>query len=445
MSMNPFNSRSKPLPRLRALPGKKTRIVSVLDVGTTKITCLIARLKPRPDSEILPNRTHLVEVVGIGYQRSRGIKSGVVVDLEAAEKSIRYCVDAAERMAGLTIESLLVSVTAGRLKSLRGRAEMPVDGEGVSAGDVRRVLGAAVRAPMDRGRLLLHSVPFDMSLDGEGNLENPVGMVGRMLGADVHLLSAEETPLRNLEAAINRAQLVVEAFVATPFASGLATLVDDEAEMGSACIDMGGGSTTIGIFQNGRFVYADSVALGGHHITMDLARGLSIRPEHAERLKVMHGSAMSEMMEDSETIEVAPLGEEDADAPINVARSLVARIIRPRVEETFELIRDRLSASGLGHVIGKRVVLTGGASQLAGLAGAARSVMQRNVRLGRPLGVAGLSTANKSPAFATSVGLLIYPQVSTMEHFAEGFSAAQIVFDDRTRVGRVGNWFRKSF
>jgi cell division protein FtsA len=184
--------------------------------------------------------------------------------------------------------------------------------------------------------------------------------------------------------------------------------------------------------------------MGGHHITMDLARGLSIRPEDAERLKVMHGSAMSELMEDSDTVEVAPLGENGFEAPISVARSLVARIIRPRVEETLELIRDRLAASGLGHVIGKRVVLTGGASQLAGLSDTARTIMQRNVRLGRPVGVAGLSAANKSPAFATSVGLLIYPQVAVMEHFADN-SASSFAFDETTKVGRLGSWLRKSF
>ncbi|MBC8129040.1 MAG: cell division protein FtsA, partial [Rhizobiaceae bacterium] len=359
--MTLFSKSPRRLQRMRALSGRRVRVISVLDVGTSKVTCLIARLKPRDESEILPGRTHEIEVIGIGHQRSRGIKSGVVVDLEAAEKSIRYCVDAAERMAGLTIESLIVSVTAGRLKSVRGIGEVSTNGSEVSEGDLSRVLSLAAKTPVEPGRLVLHSVPFDVSLDGETGLDNPQGMVGERLGADVHVLSAEDTPLRNLEAAINRAHLVVEAFVATPYASGLSTLVDDEADLGSACIDMGGGATTIAIFQNGRFVYADSVALGGHHITMDLARGLSIRPEDAERLKVMHGSAMSELMDDSDTIEVAPLGEEGFEAPVNVARSLVARIIRPRVEETFELNRDRLSASGLGHVIGKRVVLTGGA------------------------------------------------------------------------------------
>ncbi|MCW4116686.1 cell division protein FtsA [Aurantimonas sp. MSK8Z-1] len=442
--MSLLSRRSGKLPRMRKLSLRRSRIISVLDVGSSKITCLIARLRPCDETETLPNRTHRIDVIGVGHQRSRGIKSGVVVDLEAAEQSIRFCVDAAERMAGVTIESLIVSVTAGRLKSLRGRAETQLAGPQVSSEDLKRVLGMSARAPIEDGRLVLHSIPFDLSLDGETGLENPEGMVGRALGADLHLLTAEETPLRNLEAAVNRSRLVVEAFVATPFASGLSCLVDDEAAMGSACIDMGSGSTTIAIFQNGRFVYADSVALGGNHITMDLARGLSIRPEHAERLKVMHGTTMNELMDDAETIQVEPLGDDGGEVPITVARSLISRIIKPRVEETLELIRDRLTASGLGHVIGKRVVLTGGASQLAGLPETARAIMQRNVRLGRPVGVSGLSAANKSPAFATSVGLLIYPQVATSEHFAES-AGAGFGFDETSQLGRFGAWLRHSF
>ncbi|WP_102958945.1 cell division protein FtsA [Mangrovicella endophytica] len=442
--MSVFSRTNDKLPRMKALSRRRSRIISVLDVGSDKVTCLIGRLKPRPDSEVLPNRTHTIEVIGVGHQRSRGIKSGVVVDLEAAEHSIRHCVDAAERMAGLTIESLIVSVTAGRLKSLRGRAEVATRGNAVTEADMNRVFSLAAQTPIEHGRIALHSIPFEIFLDGENGLENPQGMVGERLGADMHVLTAEETPLRNLEAAVNRAHLVVEAFVATPYASGLSVLVDDEAAMGSACIDMGGGSTTISIFQNGRFVYADSVALGGNHITMDLARGLSLRPEHAERLKVMHGCTLSELMDDREPVQVAPLGQEGDETSVSVARSLIAKIIRPRVEETFELIRDRLAASGLGHVIGKRVVLTGGASQLAGLNETAKAVMQRNVRLGRPVGVSGLSPANKSPAFATSVGLLIYPQVAQTEYVARTSPAAFAV-DERTSVGRFGAWLKRSF
>ncbi|MFD2237358.1 cell division protein FtsA [Aureimonas populi] len=442
--MSLFASRPASLPRMGKLSQRRTRIVSVLDVGSSKVTCLIARLRPREAGEVLPNRTHVVEVLGIGHQRSRGIKSGVVVDLEAAEKSIRHCVDAAERMCGLTVESLIVSVTAGRLKSLRGHGEVTVGGAQVSEADFRRALTNAARTQMETGRIPLHSIPFDLTLDGEGGLENPVGMTGEALGAELHVLSAEETPLRNLEAAINRAHLVVEAFVAGPYASGLSTLVEDEAAMGSACIDMGAGTTTISIFQNGHFAYADAVALGGHHITMDLARGLSISPEQAERLKVVHGNAMTELLEDEETLMVEPLGDDGTQGPVQVSRSLISRIIRPRVEETLELIRDRLAASNLGHVIGKRVVLAGGASQLAGMTDACRDILQRNVRLGRPVGVAGLSAANKSPAFATAVGLLIYPQIAHNE-FVPSASPIDFAFDESTRVGRVGAWLRRSF
>jgi cell division protein FtsA len=326
-------------------------------------------------------------------------------------------------MAGLTIESLIVSVTAGRLKSHSGSAEIATSGE-IDKMDVERVLGMAVRVPLDERRVALHSMAYDLALDGEGGLDNPVGMTGSRLGASMHVLSAEETPLRNLEAVVNRAQLMVEAFVATPYASALSTLVEDEAAMGSACIDMGGGATTIAIFQNGRFVYADQVAMGGRHITMDLARGLSIPLADAERLKVMHGCTLTELMQDGETVQVA-------------------RIIRPRVEETLELVRDRLASSGLGHVIGKRIVLTGGASQLAGLGDTARTILQRNVRLGRPMGVSGLNPSSKGPAFATAVGLLIYPQVAHRENVSAP-SIATVAFNENTRAGRIGSWLRRS-
>ncbi|MCB8837878.1 cell division protein FtsA [Aurantimonas sp. VKM B-3413] len=435
-----FRDRSE-LPRISALPRRRSRVISVLDVGSEKISCLIARLRPRLAGEMLPDRTHTIEVIGVGHHRSRGIKAGVVVDLDAAEQAIRQCVDAAERMAGLAVESLIVSVTAGRLKSQRGSATVPVDGT-VTAADVGRANADAARISLDPARIALHSLVYDLALDGEAGLENAEGMTGEALRTDMHVLTAELTPLRNLEAAINRANLVVEAFVATPYASALSTMVEDEAAMGSACIDLGSGSTTIAIFQNGRFVYADSVAMGGSHITMDLARGLSIRPVDAERLKVMHGCTLNELMDDSEPLQVAPLGEDGGDQPIVVARSLVAKIIRPRVEETLELVRDRLAASGLGHVIGKRVVLTGGASQLAGLPDTARTILQRNVRLGRPLGVAGLNPSNKGPGFATSVGLLIYPQVAHREFVADRSIAARAM--TATMGGGFGSWLRKS-
>ncbi|MBO0663840.1 cell division protein FtsA [Jiella sp. MQZ9-1] len=431
------------LPRVKGLSARRSRVISVLDVGSEKISCLIARLRPRVAGEMLPDRTHTIEVIGVGHHRSRGIKSGAVVDIAAAEQAIRQCVDAAERMAGLSVESLIVSVTAGRLKSMRRRASTEVVGE-VSQADLSRVIESAAKIPVDDGRVALHSTVYDIQLDDELGLEHPVGMTGHALSANLHVLTAEIAALRNLEAAINRAQLVVEAFVATPYASALSTMVEDEAAMGSACIDMGSGATTIAIFQNGRFVYADQIAIGGANVTMDLARGLSISPADAERIKVMHGSTLAELLDDTgEPLAVAPLGESGEASPIQVKRSLVTKIIRPRVEETFELVRDRLNASGLGHVIGKRVILTGGASQLAGLAETARTVLQRNVRLGRPLGVTGLNPSSKGPGFSTSVGLLIYPQVAHREYVSERSSAVK-VFEKAMEGGRVGSWLRRS-
>ena len=440
--MSLFGFGKSDLPRMKGLSPRRARVISVLDVGSEKISCLIARLRPRVAGEMLPDRTHTIEVIGVGHHRSRGIKSGAVVDIAAAEMAIRQCVDAAERMAGLSVESLIVSVTAGRLKSVRRRSDVDVVGE-VSPADLSRVTGHAAKLPVDDGRVALHSTVYDIQLDDESGLENPVGMTGSRL-SNLHVLTAEVSPLRNLEAAINRAQLVVEAFVATPYASALSTMVEDEAAMGSACIDMGSGATSIAIFNNGRFVYADQIAVGGANITMDLARGLSISPADAERIKVMHGSTMAELLDDTgEPITVTPLGESGDAHPIVVKRSLVTKIIRPRVEETLELVRDRLNASGLGHVIGKRVVLTGGASQLAGLAETARTVLQRNVRLGRPLGVTGLNPSSKGPGFSTSVGLLIYPQVAHREYVAERSIAVQAI-GKAMEGGRIGSWLRRS-
>jgi cell division protein FtsA len=234
--------------------------------------------------------------------------------------------------------------------------------------------------------------------------------------------------------------------VATPYASGLAALVDDELEMGAACIDMGGGTTTISVFADGKFTYADSIPVGGNHVTMDLARGLSTRLEHAERLKVMHGSALPGGADDRDVVSVQPIGSDESELPIQVPRSAMTRVIRARIDETLELIRDRLNQSGYGNAIGKRVVLTGGSSQLAGLPEAARRVLGRNVRIGRPLGVAGLPEAAKGPAFSAPVGLLIYPQVAGFEsNLGKGGGFMPRMTGTGGTFHRMSQWFRDSF
>ncbi|MBI1655674.1 cell division protein FtsA [Brucella abortus] len=425
--------------------GRKVRLLTVLDVGSSKVSCVIARLRPHEGGALLPGRTHRMEVLGIGHQRSRGVKSGVIIDLDAAEQSIRLAVDAAERMAGLTVDSLIVNISAGRLKSETFTASVNLGGHEVEQTDIRRVLAAGAKQALAAERHLVHSLPVGYTLDGERGIREPLGMLGDSLGVDMHVLTADAAPLRNLELCINRCHLSVEAIVATPYASGLAALVGDEAEMGAACIDMGGGTTTISVFSEGKFIHADAVAIGGNHVTMDVARGFSTRMEDAERLKVMYGSALPSAADDRDLISVPPIGDDERDVPNQYPRSVLTRIIRARVEETLELVRDRLNQSGLGHIVGKRVVLTGGASQLPGMPEAARRILARNVRIGRPLGIAGLPEAAKGAAFAATVGLLIYPQVAGIEERSVKAASSGLMTGTGGRIKRVGQWLRESF
>lgn len=434
------------LPRMKPLSDKRPTVVSVLDVGTSKICCLIAKLAPRNQSEAVLGRSHNIEIIGLGHQKSRGIKSGVIVNLDQAEQAIRQAVEAAERMAGLTVDSLIVNVSSGRLVSEAFSADISLGGHSVQERDIAQVLNAGAQHALAPERSVVHSIPIGYSLDGEHGISNPLGMVGSRLGVDMHIVTAENAPLRNLEHCINRSHLSVEDLVATPYAAGLACLVEDEMQMGCACIDIGGGTTTLSIFMDGRFVYSDAIAIGGHHVTMDLARGLSTRLEDAERIKVKHGSALVGSSDETALISIPPIADEDVDAPNQVSRAQLTRYIRPRVEETLEMIRDRLASSGFADAVGKRLVLTGGGSQLNGMVEVARRILSRNVRMGRPMGVAGMPEATKGPAFSTGVGLLIYPQMAEIESFSK-----QTTFGNGLLTGtggpwnRITSWIRESF
>lgn len=425
-------------------PAHRSGTLTVLDVGSSKVCCVVAKLKPCEDGKLLRGRSHRIQVIGIGHQKSEGVKSGVVVDLDRAEHAVRLAVDAAERMAGLTVDSLIVNMTAGRLKSESFVATINLGGHEAGEGDVKRVLAAGAKQAIKAEREVVHSLPVGFSLDAERGVRDPRGMVGDTLGVDMHVLTGDAAPMRNLELCINRSHLSVERMVATPYASGLAALVDDELEMGAACIDMGGGTTTISVFNESKFIHADAIPVGGNHVTLDLAKGLSTSIAAAERLKVMHGSALPGSADDRDLVSIQPIGD-DGEVATQVPRSVMTRIIRARVDETLELLRDRINKSGYGNLVGKRVVLTGGASQLAGLPEAARRILGRNVRIGRPLGVAGLPEAAKGPAFSVPVGLLIYPQVAAFESRpAQGMSRLKMT-GTGGRLHRMSEWLRDSF
>ena len=356
-------------PRMKPLSSRKSATLSVLDIGTSKIVCLVAQLLPMENRDTLRGRTHLARILGIGHQRSLGLKGGAVVDLEAAEGAIRQAVHAAERMAKVEIQSVIVNLTGGRLGSQHFEGSVGVAAIRSRRPTSQRVLAAASghtlaprpRRPACAADRLSRSTP-------RRNIVEPRGMIGERLGVDLHVVSAEAAAARNLMLAVERCHLGVEAVVATPYAAGLSALVDDEAEMGAAVVDMGGGTTSVGVFAGGHLVHADAIAVGGHHVTMDIARGLTTRVAARRAAQdALRLGCIATRSDDRDMIAVRQVDEDERDVPHHLPKSQLVRIIKPRVEEILELVRDRLKNAGFAAQAGRRVVLTGGGSQLAGL------------------------------------------------------------------------------
>lgn len=429
--------------RLKPVQPGRTTLVSVLDIGSTKICCVVARLTPRGEGKSLKGRTHTVEVIGFGYGASSGIKSGVITDLGKAEQAIRTVVGMAERAAGLTLQSVIVNVTAGRLGSETFSATVSLGGQEVEKADIQRVLRAVNERSVRPERSIIHALPIGYAIDGQKGVKDPRGLVGENLSIDVSVISSETLAMRNIELVLNRCHLQVEALMATPYASGISTLVDDEAQLGVAAIDFGGATTTVAVFAEGQLVHCDAIAIGGHHLTLDIARQLSVSVNDAERLKTVYGSVLPGQADEREMISVVPVGAQADESPGQIPRSHLTRILRPRVEEILTAIRDRMQATGMMDVCGRRFVLTGGASDLTGLPEVARRILARNVRNGRPMGISGLPEMAKGPGFATVAGMLIYPQVCAQE-FVEPRVTSRLTGTDGY-LARVGNWIRTSF
>ncbi len=430
-------------PKMKPVSPKRSAVVAALDIGTSKVVCLIARLEPQPPQDVLRRRSHGVELLSFSHVAAAGMKAGCVVDLVAAEQAIRQALDAAEQSAGVQLESAVVSLSGGRLGSERFNAAIDVHGS-VTGNDIARVLAAASRHSVRNGRAVLHSMPIAYAVDATTGIRDPRGMLGRRFGVDMHMATAELAAARNLMFVVERCHLAVEAMTASPYVGALSALADDEADLGAALIDMGAGTTTMAVFSGGRFVHTDGFALGGNHVTMDLARGLNARIADAERIKTFYGSVMAGVSDERDMITVPPVGDDDREPPQFVSRETVVRMIKPRVEEILEMVRDRLAASPFAAEPRARVVLTGGASQLNGLPDLAARILGRMVRVGRPLGVAGLPEAAKGPAFAVAAGLLVYPQAAHLEHF-EPRKTRQLMTGTGGYISRVGRWLRESF
>lgn len=391
-------------------PAPARNIIAALDIGSSKICCFIAELRPHGG----------LEVIGIGHQASRGVRAGTIVDLKAAELAISHAVEAAEMMAapqlqGQPIRSVYVNIPGVHTRSHQMSVNVKIAGHEVSDRDVENAL-AHSRSVAQHGRdELLHIIAASYALDGQRGISDPRGMVGESLDVLLSPVTALSTATRNITSVLHQNRLEVDGFCAAPYAAGLATLVEDEKDLGCTVIDMGGGTTSIAVFAQGKLVYSAAIPVGGNHVTSDIARGLTTSIADAERIKTLYGAAHATSTDDGALIDVPPIGEEEQLQPNYIPKSLLVGIIQPRIEETFELVRAKLVDNGINQIAGRRVVLTGGASQLPGLCDIGQLILDKQIRLGRPQRIRGLAEATGGPAFAACAGLLTY----AAEHAAE--------------------------
>jgi cell division protein FtsA len=382
---------------------KQKNFIAALDIGSTKVCCFIAELKAHGG----------IEIVGIGHQASKGVRAGTINDLKAAEHAVSHAVEAAEHMArdhlaGVPIGSVYVNVPGTQVLPHHLDVDVKISGGEVSDRDIRSAMANA-RSVAAHGRdSLIHVIPAGYTVDKQKNIAEPRGMKGTQLGVHMSAITAYTAATRNISLVAQRNHLDIEAFCAAPYAAGLGALAQDEKDLGCTVIDMGGGTTSISVFAEGKLVYTAAIPVGGQHVTSDIARGLTTSLADAERIKTLYGAAHATGIDDGALIDVPPVGEEEHAQANYVPKSLLTGIIQPRIEETFELVRARLVDSGISVRTGRRVVLTGGASQLPGLTDIAQLILDKQIRLGRPQRIKGLAEATGGPAFSVAAGLLHY-------------------------------------
>jgi cell division protein FtsA len=371
-------------------------LVSVLDVGTSKTICLVGRAEPGT-----------LKVIGASLHESRGVRAGAITNLEHAQESIQDAVNAAENRADQQIRSVLLSVNCGAPQSVTARAAMALDGELVSDPHLHELLAEGRAKCRLDGREIISCAPTSYVVDEARGVRNPSGMFCQRLGVQMHGVAVKPSPLQNLKLAVERCQLSIVACVFAPYASGLSVLTPDEMQLGATVIDMGAGVTSIAVFLEGEMVHADVVPLGGSYVTADLATVLSTPLSAAERIKALYGAALGDIETGTDLVAVPQMGEQGEECASRVPRSMLTRIIQPRLEETFAEVQKRLRESGFDVAAGRRAVLTGGACQLAGMRELVQRVLNKQVRIGRPQGLPGLAPALAGPDHATAVGLLL--------------------------------------
>ncbi len=388
-------------------------VIAILDVGTSKIGCLVLRFDGSEKFLGADGVGSLAgqssfRVIGAATTRSRGVTFGEIDAMQETERAIRTAVQAAQKMANVRVDHVIACFAGARPRSygLDGQTELAESI--VTENDVARVLAACDVPDYGREREVLHAQPVNFAIDHRSGLSDPRGQMGNSLAVDMHLLTVDSSAVQNLLYCIKRCDLELAGLASSSYVSGISALVEDEQELGAACIDLGGGATGVSIFIKKHMIFSDSVRIGGDHITQDISKGLKVPLNVAERIKTFYGGVMATGIDDREMIEIGgDTGDWELDRR-TVSRAELIGIMRPRVEEILEEVRVRLDGAGFDQLPAQQIVLTGGGSQIPGLDGLASRILGQQVRLGRPLRVQGLPQAATGPAFSSAVGLCLF-------------------------------------
>lgn len=369
-------------------------IIVGLDIGTTKICAIVGEIGE-----------HGLSIIGIGTHPSKGLRKGVVVNIESTVTSIKKAVEEAELMAGCEIGTVFTGIAGGHIKSINSHGIIGIRNGEVSDADIKRVIDAAkaVNIPMDRE--IIHVLPQEFIVDDQDGIKEPLGMSGVRLEAKVHIVTAAVTSAQNIVKCCNRTGLDVRDIVLQQLASSEAVLSSEEKELGVVLVDIGGGTTDIAVFAEGSIKHTAVIALGGNHLTSDIAIGLRTPATEAEKIKKKYGCALASMVKRDEMIEVPSVG---GRKPRTVSRQILAEIVEPRVEEIMTLVNREIIKAGFEDVAASGVVLTGGSASLDGMMEMAEQVFNLPVRLGLPTGISGLTDIVNSPMYSTGVGLVLY-------------------------------------
>jgi len=373
---------------------KGGEIVVGLDIGTTKICAIVGEISDEG-----------IDIIGIGTHPSKGLRKGVVVNIESTVGSIRRAIEEAEAMAGTEISHVYTGIAGGHIKGFGSRGVVALKDKEVREADIARVIEQAktVNIPVDRE--VIHVLPQEFIVDDQGGIKEPLGMAGYRLEAKVHIVTGAVASAQNIVKCANKTGLNVADIVLQPLASSEAVLTDEEKELGVCLVDIGGGTTDIAIFAGGSIVHTAVIALGGNNLTNDIAVGLRTPVHEAERIKQKYGCSMASMVDKQDMIEVPSVGGRE---PRVMGRQILSEILEPRVEEIFQLVHREIERNGFAEMLTSGVVITGGSTLLPGMNELAEEVMGVPVRRGTPRGIGGLVDVVKSPIYATGVGLVVY-------------------------------------